>query len=243
MLTGSPQRPSEKYGAVVGPRPVAAEPAHQHRAGDAEVGEVEHDDRDRGERQERALVGDVDRQQREREDAGDQRRHDRHLAARPTRARSRAERQPAVARHREQHPDASRSGPPGSRRRSRAPQSTRNTLPVVLPSACLMTYGRPSRPMFLSWMFLIDMIASRITQPADHRRGRDRADDRRRRVLARVVGLLGERARGVEPVHHVRAHDPADQQRAEVAPRVAGAEAVGVDDRPPGRGGGGTAAG
>ena len=108
--------------------------------------------------------------------------------------------------------------------------SARNTFPVVLPNACLITYGRPSSPMFLSRRFLLDRIAEQDHEAADQSGRRDRADDRRRRVLARVVGLLGERPGGVEPVHHVRAHDPADEQRAEVAPRVAGAEAVGVDD-------------
>ena len=82
--------------------------------------------------------------------------------------------------------------------------------------------------MFLSAMFLFDIDAEQDHETADHRRGRDRADDRRRRVLARVVGLLRERAGRIESVHHVRAHEAADEQRAEVAPRVAGAEAVGV---------------
>ena len=41
--------------------------------------------------------------------------------------------------------------------------SARKTFPVVLPNALLITYGRPSSPMFLSAMFLFDMIPSRIT--------------------------------------------------------------------------------
>ena len=57
-----------------------------------------------------------------------------------------------------------------------------------------------------------------------------RAEDRRGRGAARIVGLLRERARGVEAVHHVGAHDPADDERAEVMPAVPGAGAEVVQD-------------
>ena len=44
-------------------------------------------------------------------------------------------------------------------------ESTRNTLPTVLPSACLMMYGRPSAEMFGSLMFFTAISANRISRP------------------------------------------------------------------------------
>src|SRR5215831_10762191 len=64
-----PPAPQREVGAVVGRRPLAAEPGDQQRHGDAHVGDVEHDDRDRGEHEERALVAYVQHQQRDGEDA------------------------------------------------------------------------------------------------------------------------------------------------------------------------------
>ena len=84
--------------------------------------------------------------------------------------------------------------------------------------------------MFLSWMLSTDISANRISRPPISAGGGERAEDRRGRRSPWIVGLLGERPRGVEPVHHVRAHDPADQEGAEVAPRVPGAGAERVED-------------
>ena len=63
-------------------------------------------------------------------------------------------------------------------------------------------------------------------QPAEDERGDHRAQDRERCRAARLLGLLAQRAGGVEAVHHVGGGQRGGQEGAEVAPVVALAGAL-----------------
>ena len=164
----------------------------------------------------------------DREEADDDRRDDRHLAAARHAGDLRAEGQAAVAGHGEHHADARRvhgQAADGDRDGRVDEEDVADGVPQCL----LDDVGQAQQRDVL----VVDVVdrhqGEEDHQPADHRRRGEGLDDRRRRVAARVVGLLGQRPRGVEPVHDVRAHDPADDEGAEVAPLVALAEAQGVE--------------
>ena len=106
----------------------------------------------------------------------------------------------------------------------------RKIFPTVSPSTSRTTNWRPPTP--ISGAVDVGDREDREQQDAaaEDERGDHRPHDRQRRGLARLPGLLAERARGVEAVHDVGRGQRGGEEGAEVAPVVALAEALGLEE-------------
>ena len=117
----------------------------------------------------------------QRQDAGHERRHDRHLAVSRHARDLRAGRQPVVARHREQHPDRRRlNGQAADEDRDRA--VGQEQVADGVSERLLHDVRQAEQSDVLVEDVLVRHRREQDHETADDRGRRDRADDRRRRV-------------------------------------------------------------
>ena len=93
---------------MAGGTPLSAHPSDKQRTGDAQIGNVEHNDCDGCEYEERALVTHVHHEQRNGKNTGRDRRYQWGLGSAVHPGDRRGERQTAVATHCEDHADRAR---------------------------------------------------------------------------------------------------------------------------------------